>query len=957
MSTDRFAQRQLEQEGRSTFATHLRPHLARLLHAIGLDVVYTRGAGDELFYRDEAGAERAVLDMLGGFGASLFGHSHPALVERAVELLRSGRPFAAQGSARAYAGLLGARLSAMVGRTTGRRYVATLGNSGAEAVEAALKHAALERADRAEALLAETRRGCKALRLAMAGGPAPEIGPLLAEAARRVGVDQLDGLDELEERLLRHNRALVSEPGHYLAIRGAFHGKTTGAVKLTYNPEFRGPWQGVGLEARFLPAEDTPALLAAVDEAARTCYTVALDEGGAPRLAARPWSQAVACIAEPIQGEGGIHELSAQFLRALRAAADRGGFPLILDEIQSGMGRTGTFLASEPAGVRGDYYLFSKALGGGLAKVAALMVDEGRYVERFGYLHSSTFADDDFSSAVALSALDLLEEGGDALMRACAEKGAYLLGRLREVQARYPEVIADVRGRGLLIGVELRPQRESASALLRVAAEQSLTGFLLSGYLLNVEGIRVAPTLSANNTVRIEPSAYVSRADMDRLCAAIERATDILARSDARSFVGYMAGAGRGDAQARPDIPPRASEPAIPEGARRVACIAHFISPEDLLCWDPTLAPLDAAACEALLERASAVIEPFVVAERPIESPLGARASVTLIGLPLTAAQVMARLRDGRAAEVTGLIERAVELARRQGCTMVGFAGYTSIATGNCTDLVEDRLGLTSGNSLTAAAALEATRLAAGELGVAPEQMRLGIVGAAGNIGRALAEVEAETVRALVLVGRPGTRRRLERLAERLYGAAWRRVCSGDLSGGVAGALARLGSEAGLDGLDDAAAGAAIARLMAGRGERAPIVVSEDMGALRRCNVVICATNAPEPIIHAEHLAEGPLVICDVSVPGDVGPGVGCERPLARVIRGGIVRLPRGQSLSFPGMALRDGELYACLSEVALLGLAGAGGHFSYGTLRPERVRQIRRLAALHGFGVVVDEQ
>ena len=944
-----------DEEGRAAFASRLRPHLARLLHAIGLDVVYTRGAGDELFYRDETGAERAVLDMLGGFGASLFGHSHPDLVERAVALLRSGRPFAAQGSARAYAGLLAERLSALVGRATGRGYITTLAGSGAEAVEAALKHAALERADRAAALLEETRRGCAAAHLALSAGAA-DLGPLLAKAARRLGADQIGGLDELEALLLHHNRAVVEAPGHYLALRGAFHGKTTGAVKLTYNPEFRGPWQGAGLQARFLPPEEPAALAEALDEAARFCYIVARDEAGAPRLAARPWSQVVACVAEPIQGEGGIHELSAGYLRSLRAAADRGGFPLILDEIQSGMGRTGTFLASEPSGVRGDYYLLSKALGGGLAKIGALLVDEGRYVERFGYLHSSTFADDDFSSAIALGALDLLEADGGALMRACAEKGCYLLGRLRELQARYPGVIADVRGRGLMLGVELRPQHGSASALLRVAAEQSLTGFLLSGYLLNVEGVRVAPTLSANNTVRVEPSAYVSQGAMDRLCAALERAAAILARSDARAFVGYMAGLSPGDAPAANHLPPPALEPAPAEGARRVACVAHFIAPEDLLRWDPTLAPLSPAACEALLERASAVVEPFVVAERPIESPLGARASVTLVGLPLSATQVMRRLRDGRAAEVTALIEGAVELARRRGATMVGFAGYTSIATNNCTDLDEDRLGLTSGNSLTAAAALEATELAARELGIAPDRRRVGVLGAAGNIGRALAEIEAETAGALVLVGRPGTRRRLERLAAQLCAAAWRRARAGDASAGLARALARSGLAPRLAGLDDTAVGAASVRLLAELGEEAPIVVSEDMGALRRCDVIICATNAPEPLIQPEHLGDGPVLICDVSVPGDVGPAVAAERPLARVIRGGIVRLPRGQALSFPGMNLPDGQLFACLSEVALLGLAGAGGHFSYGPLRPERVRHIRRLAALHGFGVVVDE-
>src|SRR5690349_6623471 len=102
-------------------------------------------------------------------------------------------------------------------------------------------------------------------------------------------------------------------------------------------------------------------------------------------------------------------------------------------------------------------------------------------------------------------------------------EGAYLMGLLRELQARYPQVIKEVRGRGLMIGIEFHPPRDSVSALLRIVAEQDLLSFLLSGYLLNVDGIRVAPTLSANNTVRVEPSAYVSYQDLEHFCRSLER--------------------------------------------------------------------------------------------------------------------------------------------------------------------------------------------------------------------------------------------------------------------------------------------------------------------------------------------------------------------------------------------------------------------------------------------------
>ncbi|HEY6560131.1 MAG TPA: aminotransferase class III-fold pyridoxal phosphate-dependent enzyme [Polyangiaceae bacterium] len=124
---------------REAFGRYARPRVAELLAAIGLDVVYHRGAGDYLYYRDEQGRDVRVLDMLGGYGASLFGHNHPELVARLREALDCERPFNAQASVRGHAGVLARRLSKLVSASTGRAYVTTFASTEAEAVEAALR--------------------------------------------------------------------------------------------------------------------------------------------------------------------------------------------------------------------------------------------------------------------------------------------------------------------------------------------------------------------------------------------------------------------------------------------------------------------------------------------------------------------------------------------------------------------------------------------------------------------------------------------------------------------------------------------------------------------------------------------------------------------------------------------------------------------------------------------------
>ncbi|NIV39798.1 MAG: hypothetical protein GWN58_63440 [Anaerolineae bacterium] len=329
-----------------------------------------------------------------------------------------------------------------------------------------------------------------------------------------------------------------------------------------------------------------------------------------------------------------------------------------------------------------------------------------------------------------------------------------------------------------------------------------------------------------------------------------------------------------------------------------------------------------------------------------------------MIGLPLTSDQIMSRLRNGHGDAVVEQIEKGVELAKQLGCTQIGFAGYTSIATNNCLALVENTIGLTSGNSLTAAAAIEATHLAAHEMGINLEAARLGIVGGVGNIGRVLAEIEADVVGSILLAGRPGTQRRLERLAEAIYARAWQQVMQGETGQGIARAIANTNVMAHLKpGENPEAVGAVIRQALADElGPSAPIQITTDLADLRQCELIISATNSPTPIIGPDHVGPGPTVICDVSVPTDVQPSLRAQCPQVRVIKGGIMQLPLGQDLSIGGMALPDGQYYACLTEVILLGLAGIREHFSYGLLQAERVRQISQLARQHRFSVIVRE-
>jgi predicted amino acid dehydrogenase len=128
------------------------------------------------------------------------------------------------------------------------------------------------------------------------------------------------------------------------------------------------------------------------------------------------------------------------------------------------------------------------------------------------------------------------------------------------------------------------------------------------------------------------------------------------------------------------------------------------------------------------------------------------------------------------------------------------------------------------------------------------------------------------------------------------------------------------------------------------------VTIATDPLALRECQLILSATNAPRPVIKPEHVGDGQVVIADVAAPRDVDPSVAAARPHAHILKGGIVHLPGDQVLDLGGVGLRRGQIYGCLAETLILGLERTRDHFSYGPLDATKVRSIADAARRHGF-------
>lgn len=257
-----------------------------------------------------------------------------------------------------------------------------------------------------------------------------------------------------------------------LAFGKAFHGRTSGAVELTDNPAIRAPFNETD-KVTFVPLNDVEAMRAELEK-----------------------GEYAAAIIEGIQGVSGIHEPSSEFLKALAETCKSTGTMLILDEIQSGYGRSGKFFAHQHAGIRPDIITCAKGIANGFPCGAVLISPE--IPAKKGML-GTTFGGNHLACAAAIAVLDVMEN--ENLVENAAEVGEYLISELKKI----PQV-TDVRGRGLMIGMEV----------------EGFTGSELRKKLLFDHHIFTGG--AGQLTVRLLPALGLSKAEADHFLTEFKKA-------------------------------------------------------------------------------------------------------------------------------------------------------------------------------------------------------------------------------------------------------------------------------------------------------------------------------------------------------------------------------------------------------------------------------------------------
>jgi putrescine aminotransferase len=329
------------------------------------------------------------------------------------------------------------------------------------------------------------------------------LDPLRAMLARALAMLTPEGLEysffcnsgtEAVEGALKLARAYDPAKQTIVAATKGFHGKSYGSLSASAKAEFRRPFGPMLPNIEHVPFNDVLALR----DMLTSCRAVGEDVG--------------AVLLEPIQGEGGVNIPDDEYLPSVRALCDEFGALFILDEVQTGMGRTGKMFCCEHYGVAPDLMCLAKAFGGGVVPAGAVVGRREIFAKLFDnpFLHTSTFGGNPLACAAALATINVLIE--DRLPERAGVMGERMLAGLREAARGHDDMVVDVRGKGLLMALEFRDHT---------------TGFELGKRMLD-RGVLVSGTLVNARVIRVEPPLTITEEEADYVCQALRESLDEL---------------------------------------------------------------------------------------------------------------------------------------------------------------------------------------------------------------------------------------------------------------------------------------------------------------------------------------------------------------------------------------------------------------------------------------------
>lgn len=917
------------------YKEYCRPKLGELLESLKLDKSYHRALGNYLYYKstDENSNETPVLDFVSGYGTSLLGHNHPELIQELLNSIYTELPFSTQGAIRPYTSLLAEKLNDLLSVPDNSRYFSNLTNSGTEAVEAAIKHAYLVWLDNIE------RRTTK-IKCA--------VNDFFNEKRDKDIYSDNDEISQLEKDITKFNTRQLrnfSKKAVICALKGSFHGKTTSSVKVTYNKTFRRSFEDLTtFKTEFIDI-NTPSELKKIYKKNTFKLLYPVEEANKIIVKEQEFNRVFAFIMETILGEGGVIQVPDSSLSILADLHEELKIPFIIDEIQTGCGRTGSFFSYTKTPLNNivpEYITLSKALGGSITKIGAVLINEKVYDPEFGLIHTSTFSEDDFSSKVALKVIEILTRNNNALMESIDDMGAYFLQKLEKLKAKYPNIIKEVRGKGLMLALEFT-SLDHLGPFFNYAGKQGFIALLVASYILEHHNIRLMSPLSTmfkgeikerrKSVIRIQPPAYIKEAEIEKLINALDETLNIIDKNNEFILVAHLINY---DLKLLERIRPKSIDVKNNfnehiDADVKLGFIVHITELDYLINHYLTSFNSYQYNRRALIKwwtKLSRFLEPDLM-HKTYLSIQDKTVEVNIISLPYLPKYMIRTMAEGKDKknynrlnelklyEIQDKIQDASDYASVVGnkdlpVQIVGLGAYNSIVTENALSFNDLARPVTTGNAYTAALMYQGIIKAMQQRNSELDKSTIAVVGAGGNIGSAIAELFCTKVHKTILVGRDNneSRKKAERVVQQ---------CK---------ELIQLSSE---------------------EEQSDKQVVVGSIFNLMEADIVVVATNSSDMNLVTPHNVKPGSVVCCASVPSNLSQSFKDHTNDFFVFDSGYAKLPGNNQIDLIGMP-KDGLIYGCLGETILLALDKTGQSFMKGDVTREKIEATIKLAEKYGF-------
>lgn len=871
----------------------------KMMELLALDKNYIDGEGDYLYYINEEGKSTEVLDLTGSYGVNLLGHKNQ-VVQQVAEAYPSFPPNFIQASKNPQKELLCDTLTTKIQEHTGKGdWGAELSNTGTEIIELALKMCALHYHRRKEQALQNIR---KSENIALSINEDPEV---FQKSALQI---------------------LQAEP-QILYIKGSFHGKTLGSLSAMSNSDFRRniptAFSGLEVEAN---ADD---LILKIDSI-RQSYMVYDFKKNV--IKDEVWMPIIGIIIEPVQGESGVKILSPELLSQISVVRKTCNIPVISDEIQCGLYRTGHFSALSKQHLVADIYCFGKSLGAGISKISALTYQKSIFTDAIYNYHSSTFSED-FAGCYTANLFFSHLEKPELLENIQSE---WLVRQLKLFAESYSEFIKEARGTGYMACIELHPHGINQSFISKFFKDIGKLGYWVSSVLLNREGVRILPSLSGPLSFRIQPSVRFDLSALQKLTKAFTHFFEAIRKHDIQYLFGHIIPLKEGATLKQ--LPVSVRDEVFPPNAAVFIChpidLAHLCDIVDLVDG------FDEHVLDEILDEVREEQKFTIYHTDTLKSENGELLNIVFLGIPLTSRSFYKALREGKKEIWISKIQDAIDYANANNALSIGLGQFTSIISGNGLSLKSSGAILTSGNTYTAYLAVEALIQAAQETGLNLEHAKISIVGAAGNIASVICQMLASKSAHLNLVYRNNPL-----ICQHTRGKAiefMQKVQNGNKDSKLKSVLESIDFVDETKFLDNYL-------LLSNQ-----LTFSGDVRSINGSDIIILSTNEPNKVLDSEFLKPGAIIL-DIAVPPNAGPEI-MNRQDIIYIKGGIAALPQPdaeiQKLESVILPFGAGECFACMAETFGLAIAKKTGSNFIGDISIENVDEISTLMKECGFGL-----